>query len=564
MADTDDRTLRFYRLYEQLASATAVVNQKPEIPLIESLLNEIAALFRLSKGITHFYRTPAEEQNGTGETMISYDNGKPCIPVHTVRFVTRFLSITTMTVFMEPETEPLTPEELSRVDLTMRTVLAFISRNRLQDIAVDLAFFDDQGFRNARSFFRYLLWHGRPGEFDGMAALHYNLRHFELVNEEIGRQNGDIVLCNHYRQIEKMIGGNGMLARLGGNNFVGICSQAILPEVLAYLTEARVPYDEEGHTVGITNCVGVFEIPDGYVVRNPNDIMGRIVHAYRIAQNGSQGSIVYYDVALIAAKEQAMRIQQRFPEALRNSEFQVFFQPKVHTATGEICGAEALCRWSRDGRLRAPKEFVPVLEQTKDICRLDFYMLDLVCQHLRRWIDEGRRVVRISVNLSRRHMMDMLLPETIIGIIDRHRVPHHYIEIELTETTTDVEFRDLQRVVRALQRADICTSVDDFGMGYSSLNLIRAVPWDVIKVDRCFLPTDREAGSSSRAIMFRSVVQMAKQLGLECIVEGVETPAQLEILRENGCELAQGYLFDPPLPVPDFEKRLDLRRYPID
>ena len=208
-------------------------------------------------------------------------------------------------------------------------------------------------------------------------------------------------------------------------------------------------------------------------------------------------------------------------------------------------------------------EFIPVLEETSDICKLDFYMLDKVCENIRSWLDAGKRVVRVSVNLSRRHMINPELLKTIISIIDRHSVPHEYIEIELTETTTDVEFRDLRRVVDGLQKQGICTSVDDFGMGYSSLNLIRVVPWNVLKVDKIFLPLDGESKESTRSVMFKYVVAMAKEIGLECIVEGVETPAQLELLRQNECELAQGYLFDKPLPREEFEKRLDIGKYSV-
>ena len=202
-------------------------------------------------------------------------------------------------------------------------------------------------------------------------------------------------------------------------------------------------------------------------------------------------------------------------------------------------------------------EFIPVLEGTSDICRLDFHMLDLVCCHLRKWLDAGKKAGRVSVNFSRRHMANPGLADKIIEIIDRHGVPHEYIEVELTETTTDVEFKDLQA-------NGICTSVDDFGMGYSSLNLIRVVPWNVLKVDRVFVPLDDEATDSARCIMFKHVIAMAKELGLECIIEGVETNAQVKILRDFGCDKVQGYLFDKPLPIEDFEQRLDMQRYDID
>ena len=559
----NERELDFYRLYTLLASLTQIVNQEPDIPQIEKILNEIAAMFRLSKAVTHFYRSPADEKLGKGEEMCSYDTGKDGKPIHTVRFVTRLMAITSMTIYMAEDEKPLSNEELFMADLTMRTALAFISRNRLQVIAEELAFYDDMGFRNIRSFFRYMAWKCQPGDFDGKAAINYNLRHFALINEEFGRNSGDTTLINHYRHIEELIGESGIVSRLGGDAFVCICDQTDLPDLLDYLNEAIVVIDKNGNTARVSCYAGVFVIPDGYTVTVPNDIMGKIMHAYQIARNGAQGNIIFFSDMLMSDRERSRRIQNMFPEALKNEEFHVFYQPKVNILTGEICGAEALCRWFRNGKMIPPMDFIPVLEQTTDVCRLDFYMLDKVCRHIRKWLDEGRNVIRVSVNLSRRHMTNPDLLQTLIEIIDKHRVPHQFIEIELTETTTDVEFKDLRRVVDGLHHQNIYTSVDDFGMGYSSLNLIRVVPWNVLKVDRIFLPLDGESNDSTRSIMFKHVMAMAKEIGLECIVEGVETPAQLELLRKNDCELAQGYLFDKPLPLEEFEKRLDKKRYPI-
>ena len=559
----NERELDFYRLYTQLASLTQIVNQEPDIPQIEKILNEIAAMFRLSKAVTHFYRRPADEKLNNGEVMCSYDTGKEGKPIHTVRFVTRLMAITTMTIYMTEDEAPLSDEELFMADLTMRTALAFISRNRLQVIAEELAFFDDMGFRNIRSFFKYLAWNCQPGAFDGKAAINYNLRHFALINEKYGRTGGDMMLRNHYRHIEELIGESGIVSRLGGDAFVCICDQTDLPDLLDYLNEAIVVVSENGNTASVSSYAGVFVIPDGYTVSVPNDIMGKIMHAYQIARNGVQGNIIFFSDMLMSDRERSRRIQNMFPEALKNEEFHVFYQPKVNILTGEICGAEALCRWFHDGRIVPPMEFIPVLEETSEICKLDFYMLDKVCIHIRQWLDAGKNVVRISVNLSRRHMTNPELLQTIIDIIDSHHVPHQFIEIELTETTTDVEFKDLRRVVDGLHQQNIYTSVDDFGMGYSSLNLIRVVPWNVLKVDRIFLPLDGEAKDSTRSVMFKHVMAMAKEIGLECIVEGVETPVQLELLRQNDCELAQGYLFDKPLPLEEFEKRLDKKRYPI-
>ena len=559
---SDASALQFYKLFGKLASAAADVDTVSDFKLIKELLNEIAPMLRLSRITAHIYRNPTEERFGRGETLICYDTGIEGTAVHELRSVTKLMSVSTMTVYMDKNEPALSDDELEKTDLVARTVLAFISRSKCQDMVKELAFYDDDGFRNIRSFFNYLSWKGKPGELNNMSALNYNIRHFSLVNEEYGRNVGDKVLHDHYKHMSDIIGEAGMIARLGGDAFVCICKRSVLPELLEYLTEAEVPFDQDGGAVSLTSSVGVFNIPDGYAVRNPNDIMGKIMHAYNIARNGGHKNIVFFDDNLLYERDYAKRIQQHFPEALRNREFQVFYQPKVNI-NGEMCGAEALCRWFRNGEMVQPIKFIPVLEETSDICKLDFFMLEQVCRHIRKWLDEGREVVRISVNLSRKHMMDSNLLSSIMEIIERYDIPHEYIEIELTETNTDVEFKDLQRIVGGLQKEKIYTSVDDFGIGYSSLNLIRVIPWNVIKVDRSFLPCDEENEDSVCNIMFKHVVSMAKEMGLECIVEGVETPAQLEVLRDNNCELAQGYLFDKPMPVEEFEKRLDMKRYAI-
>ena len=220
-------------------------------------------------------------------------------------------------------------------------------------------------------------------------------------------------------------------------------------------------------------------------------------------------------------------------------------------------GAEALCRWKHDGEMILPFRFIPVLEQNGDIVKLDFYMLEHVCRDMRRWIDDGEKAVRVSVNLSRLHMGDPNLLERILSIIDKYDIPHQFIEIELTETTTEVDYIELKKLVSGLRDAGIFTSVDDFGVGYSSMNLLRELPWNVIKIDRSFMPLgDRSQEDEKRKVMLKSVIGMTQALGLKCIAEGVETVDQIILLKKYGCFYAQGYYFDKPLPVEEFETRL--------
>ena len=562
---SDEQTLNFYELFIRLVDVMTDPKYKnsPNTPVIEQLLIDISNMFRLSKAVTRLFRNPQEEAAGGGETLCCFDTGIEGDEILNIRVVSSVMSITQMSVYMAPDEKPLTEEERWRVELVMRTVISYVGRNRITSLLEELTYYDDNGFLNQRSYLRYLMKNKKT--INGMFAVRYNLLHFSLVNHELGRKTADVVMRNHYEGLKRIIGDNGILCRLGGDNFVGIFAYEQLGHVLTYLNDVPVIYNtSQGKTVNISTSIGIYRVPVDEEVKDPGDIMEKINIAYQKAKSGGRERIVFFNDSFSNARDDEMRVQRLFPEALKNEEFQVYYQPKVHTMTGEIIGAEALCRWFHDGAMISPGSFIPMLEETDDICRLDFYMLEHVCRDIRRWLDEGRKVVRVSVNLSRKNMTNTKLVDNLLKIIDRHNIPHSCIEIELTETTADVGFNDLKRVVNGLQSVGIFTSVDDFGMGYSSLNLIRELPWNVIKVDRSFLPVEEDEPDSVNSIMFKYVIAMANELGIECIVEGVETAKQLEILRTNKCSFAQGFLFDRPLPVRDFEDRMNTEEYSLD
>lgn len=173
-----------------------------------------------------------------------------------------------------------------------------------------------------------------------------------------------------------------MLARLGGDNFLGMCSVDKTKTVIDYLTEteAKAP---KGMVVNISTSAGFFRIPSDHEVR-ADEIMGCIINAYRIAQTGGMDNIVFYDEEFLEKMKKSMRVQQYFPEAFERNEFIPFYQPKVNVVNGSLVGAEALCRWFHAGKIIPPAEFIPVLEQTSEICRLDFHMLECVCRDMKR------------------------------------------------------------------------------------------------------------------------------------------------------------------------------------
>lgn len=529
------------------------------------LVNEMSEHYRIARGDTEFYRTPAQEAMKEGEYFCDIDNGKGAVVLVQIRIVTRAKAVVKGTLYTEEGDAERSEEELQELRAILRIIMGFVSRMRLLRMIEEFGFSDIDGFRNFRSFARFLSFANMENRLDGMIAFHIDLHNYTMVNQEIGRQNGDLVLKRYYSMVQDAIGETGIISRLGGDKFIGIFDRKNKRKVYGLFLEALVPYGEkDDKRIKVSAAAGIYMLPNPYMMKSMGDIMDKIMIAGATAKRQSEGTIVIYDDKMKQEKDHMKKVQTDFRNALDKEEFQVYYQPKVDIETREITGAEALCRWLKQGKIVPPMEFIPILEINTDICDLDFYMLEHVCQHIRKWLDEGRNVVRVSVNFSRKHLMDVDLLDHIISVVDKYQVPHEYIEIELTETTTDVLFRDLKRVVSGLQEQGIWTAVDDFGMGYSSLNLIRDIPWNVLKVDRSFVPKNVEDAGSIMNLMFKHVISLAQDIGLECVIEGVETIDQLDVLRENNCNIAQGYFFDRPLPLEEFESRLDRKVYPED
>ena len=530
---------------------------------IYSVLKELCIAFRVCKGVAEYYSSTEEERLGHGTVLICYDSGEEADEVMTCRTVLSDIVVADCKAFRAKGVQPWNEQERKRIEMVQRLMLTVVGRLRAEGMVEQATLFDDAGYSNFRFLTATIEQIGSSGTITEYAFARFNLRHFALINRQLGRETCDLVMRKYIDKLEEMVSPDGIVSRLGGDNFVTIFRKEKLNEVLAHFEGVPVPYsDDEDGRVLLSSRAGIFLVPENFYYCSTGDIMDRLTGAYNAAWRGDAGDIVYASEQMMEEKDRFMRIRAQFPVALKNREFQVFYQPKIDIRDNSIAGAEALSRWCRNGNLIMPADYISDLEQTMDICKLDFYVLDQVCRDLRRWLDEGRRAVRVSVNFSRRHLINMNLTDSILAIIDKHRVPHEYIEVELTETVTDVEFRDLKRVASALHDAGIYTSVDDFGIGYSSLNLIREIPWNILKVDKNFLPINEDAEGDRQNIMFRHVVNMAKEIGLTCVAEGVETINQVNILRKCGCDIAQGFFYDKPLPVKEFEKRLDRHYYP--
>ena len=550
-----EKLKKYYTIMERITFLTCAPDGFDRAEFV-TLLGEFCELFRISKGVTEFYQTPRLEEAGEGEVLIDYDNGKGDIPVVKVRITPPSGVVIKGTLYMAKDDEPLPEDELDKVKKVYLLVISFIARNRLQRSISRFIFTDEDGYANRRHLMHYIDEKIRTGQQYGNDAICINLKNFGAINQEIGRKLGDVVLKKYYEHLKELIGENGTICRLGGDNFILFFKNDLRDVIMEALIGTPIVYDEENNKkIMVSSRAGVYLVTPEMALEKPTQVMDRVYPAIQIAkQNGL--NVVFYDKNLLERREHTANIRKQFAEAIANREIVAYYQPKVDVRTGKVVGAEALCRWFRDGKMVMPMEFIPILEMNTDICDLDFYMFETVCRDIRRWLDEGRDVPRVSVNFSRKHLIDPDLLGHILEIINRYELRRKYLEVELTETTTDVEFKNLNRIVTGLHREGIFTSVDDFGNGYSSLNLIRAIPWDVVKIDRSLLPTDGMKENDITRRMYKHVVSMANDIGLECVTEGVETLNQVHLLQDNKCPVAQGFYFSKPLPVEEFEKLL--------
>ena len=549
-----------YKAYSRLLNEFIIEGEKIEQyrgPAFNKILEPICKFLRISRISSAVFDSTCDSAIIKSAPHIYYDDGNADS--------TRVLKFTENNVcackanysFMQSKSgQDWSEEEVQQIEAFEKLIYTFCDRSYASTIAKDLSMFDNDLMVYPLTFFlatvKNLIRQGRIGEFGGV---YFNIKHFSSINDRFGRDCATNIMKQFIHGIQEKILYEECICRVGGDNFVVLFKKDNLNIIKNYLSGMPITFND-GETVTVTTTAGYYMIPEA--TESATDVMDRISTAYQLAKSVYKRPFLFYDDEIMQHQTHVKEIEMMFPSAIENEEFKVFYQPKTQLNNYQLAGAEALCRWFRNGKVISPGEFIPVLEGSKAICTLDFYMLDHVCRDIRRWLDEGREAVKVSVNLSRLHLGDEDLLESILRIIDKYKVPHHFIEIELTETTTDVDYKELKKIVYGLREQDISTSVDDFGVGYSSLNLIREMPWNVLKIDKSFLPTQEEEDNDpSKVKMLRHIITMSQDLGLECIVEGVETAEQVKLLKDCKCYLAQGFYFDRPLPVKEFEQKLE-------
>lgn len=298
--------------------------------------------------------------------------------------------------------------------------------------------------------------------------------------------------------------------------------------------------------------VGVYLVQPGE--NDVEQLYNNAMIACEMSGEEAEGKIAYFDVEMNNQKLWERKVEDDMERALINREFQVYLQPKISTKEEVLGGAEALVRWIHptEGFI-PPNRFIPIFEKNGFILKLDDYMLEEIAKVQAGWLAEGRTLVPISVNVSRAHFTREDLAEHICAIVDKYQVPHDVIELELTESAFFDDKKVLLNTVQKLRKAGFQVSMDDFGAGYSSLNSLKELKIDVLKIDADFF---RGAEAEERGLFIVSkVIELAKKLNMKIVAEGIESKEQVEFLTGQDCDLIQGYFYAKPMPVAEFAQK---------
>lgn len=391
-------------------------------------------------------------------------------------------------------------------------------------------------------------------------SCYFNIKGFGLANNIFGSHEGDNIIKRYAKDLNNFINDDEVVGHLGGDNFVALIRRTRMDDFLDYLLNYTGYGIKNGKQKEVKLSVAIGISPLSREDVKPNDIISEASLALSYARQTKQDIVVLND-ELKNKLYHRKQIEETFDKAMEHGEFVPFYQPKVDIRSGKLVGAEALSRWIRNGNLISPAEFIPVLEQNGSITDLDFYIFEETCKNLARWEKDVIELVPISVNFSRKHLDDDNLADRINQIITRHGIDKKYIVAEITETVDYDEKELMTKFLEKMQLYKIKTSIDVFGTGYSSLGVLRDFEINEIKVDRSFI--NRPKFLDSDRIIVGSIVNMAKQLNLDIITEGVENKEQVDFLNSLECYYVQGFLFDKPLPKDEFEKRLKIGGYDL-
>lgn len=432
---------------------------------------------------------------------------------------------------------------------------------KIEDKTEDVRRFKEEQYRATHDYMTGL--YNREGFFEAarefvgnhadeqMYIIASNIKDFKLVNELFGTDKGDEVLKNLAGILDKSGHRECVTGRIAGDKFVkAMLKEDFDKQFLIDKMEALCSLTEDG-TYKMHAYIGVYEVGD---VNEPIQTMyDKANMAIDRIKGDYQQVVSFYDDSDMKRLMMEKNVVAEFDRAIENKEFLLYLQPQVDH-TGKALGAEALVRWQHPQRgLLYPDSFIGILERAGLIYKLDNYIWEASAQRLKVWKEAGLEQYHISVNISAKDFYYLDLYEVFTNLVKKYDINPARLNLEITETVIMSDVKMHMEVVDKLQKFGFHIEIDDFGSGYSSLNTLKDIKADVLKIDMLFL-RDTENQARSKAIL-NSVISMAKTLNMPVITEGVETKNQVDFLSVMGCEMFQGYYFSKPVPVKEFEQK---------
>lgn len=391
-----------------------------------------------------------------------------------------------------------------------------------------------------------------------LGVLFIDLDEFKIINDTFGHNIGDDLLKKASIRLKNVIRTKDIVARLGGDEFIIVLHdikdydevECIANRIIDKFKEAFILNGIHIHT----SCsIGISVFPDSG--RDLDTLFKNADIAMYKAKKNGKNSFEIYDDSMNDLSIRKLQIAEGLRIALEKEEFYLTYQPKVDIPTGKITGLEALIRWNHPKfGLLYPNEFIKIAEETGIIKEIDLHVLEQVCGQIKNWDDSGLELVNIAVNISAQLFNEKTFIERVESILSNNDIDTSFISMEITETTAMENKNYALRILNQLKKHRIQIHLDDFGTGYSSLCYLKTFPVDVLKIDKLFI--DGIVKDKKDESIIRSLINMAKSLGIKVVSEGVETTQQLKFLEENKCDEYQGYLFSKPVSIEEIEAKL--------
>lgn len=392
-----------------------------------------------------------------------------------------------------------------------------------------------------------------------------DLYKFSIINDSFGISSGDEVLAFIYKSIKKYLASDEQVSRISGDNFNILKKTTDIYEIKKFLD--NVSTEINSFNADLINKYYLQFYAGIYFINDTSLDVVKMEFCSNVARKISKKkrTTELYNYTIYEENQRLTQTKERYidnhmEQALANGEFVMYLQPKIDLRTDKVGGAEALVRWN-DPKfgLVPPGEFIPIFEENGFVRKVDLYIFEQAVKLVRSWLDRGIEPITISVNLSRIQLNNINFLDKYVRVLEMYDVPAKYFEMEVTESIVFNNVKLLIEIINKIHEAGFSCSIDDFGSGYSSLNMLKDMHVDVIKLDREFLKFSHNNEERSHQII-ANVIQLVKSLGAKNVTEGVEKENEVNFLKSVGCDMIQGFYFSKPLPVKEFEVYYDEHR----